>query len=124
MLGNKEGEGSDLKLKNAIRLLERERRLVEKCPDIHLKDRTKRLRQACFKANYKNKRKIQMMESDFANSKGESCNRRDDRAIESVTRSGTADETAASYEEDDEELKSLLYDDDSFSSSNLLGVLN
>ena len=108
MLGNKEGEGSDLKLKNAIKLLERERRLVEKCPDIHLKDRTKRLRQACFKANYKNKRKIQMMESDFAKSKGESCNR--------------ANETAASYEEDDEELKSLLFDNDS--SSNLLGVLN
>ncbi|XP_039162648.1 protein RKD2-like [Eucalyptus grandis] len=45
------------KLQEAIELLERERKLMEEAPDLKLEDKTRRLRQACFKANYK-KRKL------------------------------------------------------------------
>ncbi|KAI4341447.1 hypothetical protein MLD38_026172 [Melastoma candidum] len=40
-----------------VEILEQERKLLEEVPDVQLKEKTKRLRQACFKANYK-KRKI------------------------------------------------------------------
>jgi len=40
--------------------LEREQRKVEEMPDLELEDNTRRLRQACFKANYK-KRKLMGM---------------------------------------------------------------
>ncbi|KAM2033637.1 hypothetical protein ACFX1T_015490 [Malus domestica] len=53
----KEGEEGEEKLRNAIVLLEMEKKLLEEAPDMQLEDNTKRLRQACFKANYK-KRKI------------------------------------------------------------------
>lgn len=45
------------KLRYAIDALEREKKVVEEMPDMQLEDGTKRLRQACFKANYK-KRKL------------------------------------------------------------------
>ncbi|KAL5746811.1 hypothetical protein ACOSP7_023786 [Xanthoceras sorbifolium] len=51
------GEGSEGKLKHAIEILERERKLIEEVPDLKMEDNTRRLRQACFKANYK-KRKL------------------------------------------------------------------
>ncbi|CAJ1944088.1 unnamed protein product [Sphenostylis stenocarpa] len=52
-----EGPGSEEKLRSAIEILESEKKLLEEMPDIELEDNTKRLRQACFKANYK-KRKL------------------------------------------------------------------
>ncbi|CAN1137897.1 Protein RKD3 [Linum perenne] len=39
----------------AIRLLENERKMLDESPDLELGTSTKRLRQACFKANYKKK---------------------------------------------------------------------
>ncbi|KAK4778584.1 hypothetical protein SAY86_006112 [Trapa natans] len=42
---------------NLRRALEREKKLIEEVPDLQLEDNTKRLRQACFKANHK-KRKL------------------------------------------------------------------
>lgn len=52
------GRGEDeRKLREEIELLERERKLMEEVPDLKLEDKTKRLRQACFKASYK-KRKL------------------------------------------------------------------
>ncbi|KAI4326629.1 hypothetical protein MLD38_031920 [Melastoma candidum] len=50
----KDGE----KVREAVELLERERRLMEEVPDLKLKDKTKRLRQACFKANYKKRKQM------------------------------------------------------------------
>lgn len=41
-------------------MLKREKRKVEEMPDLELEDNTRRLRQACFKANYK-KRKLMGM---------------------------------------------------------------
>ena len=44
-------------LTNEIKGLEEHKRLVEELPDVDLTHRTRRLRQACFKANYKKKRR-------------------------------------------------------------------
>ncbi|KAM0876582.1 hypothetical protein ACQ4PT_036095 [Festuca glaucescens] len=43
-------------LRAMVEMLEQERRLLEQKPCVELKDKTKRLRQACFKANYKKRR--------------------------------------------------------------------
>ncbi|XP_028753648.1 protein RKD2 [Neltuma alba] len=56
-LGQEGGQESEEKLRNALEILAKEKKLMEEMPDLQLEDNTKRLRQACFKANYK-KRKI------------------------------------------------------------------
>ncbi|XP_075521120.1 protein RKD1 [Primulina tabacum] len=49
-------DGGEAKLRDAIAILEQEKKLLEEIPDLQLEDKTKRLRQACFKANYKKRR--------------------------------------------------------------------
>lgn len=44
--------------KEDIMMLEEQKRLLEETPNLELTLKAKRLRQACFKANYKNKRAI------------------------------------------------------------------
>ncbi|XVF50114.1 hypothetical protein PTKIN_Ptkin04bG0069400 [Pterospermum kingtungense] len=61
-LQKEEGEESEMKLREALEVLEREKKMLEEMPNLQLEDKTKRLRQACFKANYK-KRKLMTMES-------------------------------------------------------------
>ncbi|KAB2609374.1 protein RKD2-like [Pyrus ussuriensis x Pyrus communis] len=99
----KEGEEGEEKLRNAIALLEMERKLLEEAPDMQLEDNTKRLRQACFKANYK-KRKIMGTKVMEKSQSSFSCSN-----IQYPTSSMDANE-------EDEEIKSLL--SDSFSSNN------
>ncbi|KAK6250753.1 RWP-RK domain - like 4 [Theobroma cacao] len=48
----------ELGLTNEIMMLEDHKRLLEKLPDMELTERTKKLRQACFKANYKKRRSL------------------------------------------------------------------
>lgn len=56
-MGKQEGDAADNeKLSEAIELLEQERKRIEEDPDVRIEDRTKRLRQACFKANYKKRK--------------------------------------------------------------------
>ena len=62
-LAKEEGKESEAKLKEAIEILERERKLLEEIPDAQLEDNTKRLRQACFKANYKKRKLMGMVDS-------------------------------------------------------------
>ena len=62
-LAKEEGEESEAKLKEAIEILEGERNLLEEIPDAQLEDNTKRLRQACFKANYKKRKLMGMVDS-------------------------------------------------------------
>ena len=107
-LGKEEGEENGFKVKEAIELLEREKRLVEEFPDIELENTTKRLRQACFKANYKKRR----LSGFMAESQGSSFS-------SSITHGRTSEMKEAEVEEEDEEMKALLFDD-SFSSSTLL----
>ncbi|XP_031264011.1 protein RKD1-like [Pistacia vera] len=98
-----EGEGTEGKLKEAIKVLEREKKMMEELPDLQMEEKTKRLRQACFKANYK-KRKLMgmgMMDSMQGSSSGNS------RAVL---------EGSFAYEIDDEEdevLRALFSDSSS-----------
>lgn len=55
-LGKVEGPEIQEKMRHYIEVLEKEKKLVEEMPDKQLEDHTKRLRQACFKANYKKRR--------------------------------------------------------------------
>ncbi|XP_022737328.1 protein RKD1-like [Durio zibethinus] len=94
-LQKEEGEESEGKLREAVEVLERERKMLEEMPDLQLEDKTKRLRQACFKANYK-KRKL-MIESQSSSG----CSR------------PSLGLTTAYYhmeEEEEEEVKSLLFE--------------
>ncbi|KAE8661767.1 Protein RKD1 [Hibiscus syriacus] len=50
-----EGEG---KVREAVEVLERERKMLEEMPDMNMGYDTKRLRQASFKANYKKRRLV------------------------------------------------------------------
>ncbi|KAF8390185.1 hypothetical protein HHK36_024707 [Tetracentron sinense] len=65
-LGKEEGEVSKAKLEEAIQILEQEMKLMEEMPDMKLEDKTKKLRQACFKANYKKRKLMGMV--DFQSS--------------------------------------------------------
>lgn len=55
-----QGNENDEKIKNAVEILQKEMKKVEEKPDLQLEENTKRLRQACFKANYK-KRRLMVM---------------------------------------------------------------
>ncbi|XP_022933553.1 protein RKD2-like [Cucurbita moschata] len=84
----KELEKEDgVKLRHVLEILENEKKLMEERPDLQLEDNTKRLRQACFKANYKKKRL-----SGTNNSSATRVHQDDDE------------------EEEDEEMKYLLAD--------------
>ncbi|KAK4350289.1 hypothetical protein RND71_029602 [Anisodus tanguticus] len=89
------GNGMEQKLKDVIKLLEEEKKKMEEIPDMELEEKTKRLRQACFKANYKRRRLMGMAELQA--SFGNYCNN-----INAAIGHGHREE------EDDEEIKSLL----------------
>ncbi|KDP31256.1 hypothetical protein JCGZ_11632 [Jatropha curcas] len=93
-----EGKESEEKLKEAIEILEREKRMLEEMPDMDLEHKTKRLRQACFKANYK-KRKLMG-----------SCSSSSSGSLIATTAHDyiTANDYQEEEEDDDEEIKSLL----------------
>ncbi|CAH9145429.1 unnamed protein product, partial [Cuscuta epithymum] len=50
---NNENEGLVGRAKATIEMLEWEKKRLEEFPDLELEENTKRLRQACFKDNYK-----------------------------------------------------------------------
>ena len=52
--------------KNAVEILEDERRRIEENPDLEFSDKTKRLRQACFKATHKMKKKNSLKSSEMS----------------------------------------------------------
>ncbi|KAL7115066.1 hypothetical protein ACP275_04G161000 [Erythranthe tilingii] len=58
-MGEEDSEEKGKLMRKAIEILEQEKRIMEEIPDMEMENKTKRLRQACFKANYK-KRKLQM----------------------------------------------------------------
>ncbi|XWS60532.1 hypothetical protein CRYUN_Cryun07bG0044000 [Craigia yunnanensis] len=102
-LQKEEGEESERKLREALEVLEREKKMLEEMPDLQLEDKTKRLRQACFKANYK-KRKLISMESQS-----------------SPGGSQTTLDLSKAYQiksEEEKEMKSLLFE--SFSTTNIM----
>ncbi|XP_057463871.1 protein RKD4-like [Actinidia eriantha] len=48
----------ELGMTTEIEMLEEHQRMLEKLPELELTERTKKLRQACFKANYKKRRSL------------------------------------------------------------------
>ncbi|CAJ2639382.1 RWP-RK domain protein [Trifolium pratense] len=63
-----QGDESDEKIRNAVEILQKEMKKVEEKPDLQLEENTKRLRQACFKANYKKRRLMVMRLMDHQHS--------------------------------------------------------
>ncbi|KAI3686505.1 hypothetical protein L1987_80184 [Smallanthus sonchifolius] len=93
-----------------IELLEKEKKKMEEVPDLQLKDDTKRLRQSCFKANYK-KRKTLNVSLQASSSCSNTC----------VDHGGfEAMEDGYGNDEDQESIKSILFTDCFPSSSNVL----
>lgn len=52
---------AERKSRAILEILEHQKKLIEEIPDMQLEDQTKRLRQACFKANYKKRKLMGMM---------------------------------------------------------------
>lgn len=50
----------ECQLRCALEILEEEKKMIEKKPEVQLEEKTKRLRQAYFKANYKKRRLLCM----------------------------------------------------------------
>ncbi|KMZ56685.1 Protein RKD2 [Zostera marina] len=55
-LGMENGIAGECQLRCALQILKEEKKMIEKKPEIQLEEKTKRLRQAYFKANYKKRR--------------------------------------------------------------------
>ncbi|KAK9080040.1 hypothetical protein SSX86_000206 [Deinandra increscens subsp. villosa] len=90
-----------------IELLEKEKKKMEQVPDLQLKDDTKRLRQSCFKANYK-KRKTLNVNLQSSSSYSTTCF---DHGGFGAMEDGYGD-----YE-DQEKINSILFTADCFPSS-------
>ncbi|CAA7013666.1 unnamed protein product [Microthlaspi erraticum] len=71
-LGKMEGEENEENLRNALEKLENEKKTIEKLPELEFEDKTKRLRQACFKAKHKRKRRLFMSTSTTPSSSSSS----------------------------------------------------
>ncbi|CAH2067247.1 unnamed protein product, partial [Thlaspi arvense] len=95
-----EGEENAVKLKNALEMLEKEKRMIEEFPDLDFEDKTKRLRQACFKATHKRKKKRNLKSDQSQMVSIPSCS-----SSGSVVSEESVDEGGI---ESDEEVKYLL----------------
>nr|GMD37601.1 protein RKD1-like [Ipomoea batatas] len=103
-LGKNQGEG---KIREAIKVLENERKLLLRTPDLQLDETTKRLRQACFKANYKKRRLVGMVDSSSSSSSNanSSC-----VPVSTLGYGSRVDDIDDDDDEEDEEIKSLISD--------------
>ncbi|XP_044485598.1 protein RKD2-like, partial [Mangifera indica] len=93
--------GNEGKLNEAIEVLEKEKKMMEEMPDLQMEEKTKRLRQTCFKANYK-KRKVMVM--GMMDSVQDSC-------------SGSGGSMYENNQEEDEELRALFSDYSSYNTN-------
>lgn len=60
-LASEQGGKGSARVLNAVKELEEQKKLMEEMPGIELAERTKRLRQACFKASYKKRRLLSQL---------------------------------------------------------------
>ncbi|KAH6824367.1 RWP-RK domain-containing protein [Perilla frutescens var. hirtella] len=105
-MGKEQGE---VDMREALQMLEQEKTLIEELPDIELETKTKRLRQACFKANYKKKRSI--VKDGNSN------------IVEENIQNCSALREDNSYDEEDLEFQSLFSDFAFYNSSHSTGML-
>ena len=101
-LAKEGGEGAERKFREAIDILEHEKKMLEEIPHLQLEDNTKRLRQACFKANYK-KRKLMGMVKESPSHSG--VNPREVNALATPDFGSRVDD-----DQQEEELKILFSD--------------
>ncbi|KAJ9568356.1 hypothetical protein OSB04_004322 [Centaurea solstitialis] len=118
-LGKSSGSGAEEKLQEAVALLEKERKKMEEVPDLQLEDNTKRLRQACFKANYK-KRKTTGLPLSAKSSRLTTYRQSSSSCSTTSIDHGGYDQETVENDEEQEEIKSILYLDCFPSSSNTL----
>lgn len=57
----------------ALKILEREKKMIEEDPNLEFGDETTRLRQACFKANYKRRRLLSISNTSFFFRRARAC---------------------------------------------------
>lgn len=57
------GEGNADEQRKKLEKLKKEKKRMKESPDLEYEDKTKRLRQACYKANHKRKRRLVMSTS-------------------------------------------------------------
>lgn len=113
-------KGTEEKVREAVEMLEQEKKVMEDLPDMQLENKTKRLRQACFKANYKKRKIISMNHPVMMESQSSSSSCTSNPSPSSVI-NATADYCGMSHrnhhdhdhgdDEDDEEMKSFLSGD-------------
>lgn len=113
----KKGEENEGKLREAIEILERERKMMEEVPDLQLEDKTKRLRQACFKVNYKKRKMMTMSDSSSSSYTNKKTSSHDHAAAMAASSATTSNHYV--QEEDDQLINSLL-SQYSFSSTNIM----
>ncbi|KAJ9567310.1 hypothetical protein OSB04_003276 [Centaurea solstitialis] len=114
------GERSEEKLREAVMILENERKKMEEIPDLQLEHNTKRLRQACFKANYKRRRTMASSSSTLISITAQpqsmsSCS--SSNGSFNPVGYGIIGDDYGDYEEE-EEMKSILFSDRFPSSTN------
>ncbi|KVI06425.1 protein RKD4-like [Cynara cardunculus var. scolymus] len=107
-LGKDTGEREEEKLREAVMILEKERRMMEEIPDLQLEHNTKRLRQACFKANYKRRRTSTLISATAQRQSLSSCPTTN--CSINPAGYGLLDDDSGHYEEQ-EEMKSILFSD-------------
>lgn len=90
------GNGMQEKLKDVINVLEKEKKKIEEIPDMELEDKIKRLRQICFKTNYKRRRLMSSMPHQLH------------PYFHTYCTTTTTPPPPHNVEEDDEEIMSLL----------------
>ncbi|KAL7139243.1 hypothetical protein ABFS83_09G037900 [Erythranthe nasuta] len=113
-------EGETTKLKGSLETLVQEKKLMEEIPDMQLEDKTKRLRQSFFKANYKKRKLMGMVSTNDSNArrcrvKYSSSSKEDHNRSGGVKSSdGCGGDFDFNYDEDDE---FMYFFSDCFSSS-------
>ncbi|KAL3617963.1 hypothetical protein CASFOL_038284 [Castilleja foliolosa] len=101
-MGNEKG-------KTAIDVLEQQKKKIVEIPDMELEYETKRLRQQCFKANYKRRRMMNEMDVCASSSTNYAINVEENNSIENNCGSSSFRENDDDDDLDDE-LKSIISD--------------
>ncbi|KAL7098787.1 hypothetical protein ACP275_09G040600 [Erythranthe tilingii] len=116
-------EGETTKLKGSLETLVQEKKLMEEIPDMQLEDKTKRLRQSFFKANYKKRKLMGMVSTNDSNArrcrlKYSSSSKEDNRSGGVKTSDGCGGDFDFSYNDNyDEDDEFMYFFSDCFSSS-------
>lgn len=118
-MGEDSSEIAKCKMKEAVMLLEKERKKMEEVPDLKLENNTKRLRQACFKANYKRRRSMGAVQSPLTSVNGpqKSVSSCSSTCSINILDGHEALDDVYGVDKEQEEMKPMLFEDCFFYSS-------